>query len=88
MTNLTMTNIRRNSPWRVLFLFFTFFLFYREREGDPYFHWNFSIDKQDSCYFHWNNSICSKNKKEESTYNINPYINLFVWFCAKRGWEF
>lgn len=84
----TMTNIVAKHPWVFSFfiLVITFFLFikkklfYQEREGDPYFHWNSTLHIQNIDYFHWNNSIYTKNKKKNKQHNTFPYLNLSKFF--------
>jgi len=77
--------VRAISPMGEIKLFFTFFyfiiisFFYKYRTPPPpYFVWRFRIDIVKLFYFIWNNIVSSKNKKEETTYILNPFKYLAV----------
>ena len=80
MITNTMSNIvaryPRVSSFFYFFFVYSFFLLKGERERPVYFHWNYNLDKSNTLRFHSNNSISTKFKKEETTYNLHPYINL------------
>ena len=81
ITTFTMTQFVASSHGNFIsfFSFFfvnTFFSLKQERERALGFHWNYNLDNKNTLRFHSNNSISTKNKKEEKTYNLNPYIKL------------
>jgi len=93
MLGVTMSKRVSNPPWGIsiyfsfftFFTFFTFFYFfstYIYKTHPPlYFMWNYDLHKNNTLRFSWNNSISTKNKKEERTLILNPYLNLFARRC-------
>ena len=76
-----MTNIVAK-PHGVLFNFFTFFYFFvkRRKRETPLFPVELNIIDIDKFPHEITdgNRVLAKNKKEERTIILNPYLNLFV----------
>ena len=75
--NIVSKVVMASFPWETSFFFFFVYIFlYQERERPVYFHWNYNLDIRNTLRFYSSNSILTKFKKEEITYNVNPYIKL------------
>ena len=67
-------------PWVntffISFFVYTFFSYIYKTPRPVHFHWNYILHIQNTLRFYWSNIVYAKNKKEETTHILNPYLNL------------
>ena len=76
MTTISMAKHPRVFSFFYFFLRYHFFLLYQETPVPLHFVWKILMCRVSSIIRTWNNSIPTKDKKEERTLILNPYINL------------